>query len=44
VACVGIGSSLISKERLAAGDFAAISTKTADVLQWINDVRGKKAV
>jgi 2-dehydro-3-deoxyphosphogluconate aldolase / (4S)-4-hydroxy-2-oxoglutarate aldolase len=43
VACVGIGSSLISKERLAADDFAAISTKTADVLQWIRDVRGKMA-
>ncbi len=42
VACVGIGSSLISKERLAAGDFAAISTKTAEVLQWIREARGSK--
>jgi 2-dehydro-3-deoxyphosphogluconate aldolase/(4S)-4-hydroxy-2-oxoglutarate aldolase len=40
-ACVGIGSNLISKERLAAGDFAAISGKTADVLRWIRDARGK---
>jgi len=44
VACVGIGSNLISKERLAAGDFAAISTKTADVLQWIRDLRAKKTL
>ena len=41
VACVGIGSSLISKERLVAGDFAAISTKTAEVLQWIREARGQ---
>ena len=41
VACVGIGSSLISKERLASGDFAAISTKTAEVLQWIREARGQ---
>ena len=41
VACIGIGSSLISKERLAAGDFAAISTKTSEVLQWIKEARGK---
>lgn len=40
VACVGIGSNLISKERLAAGDFAAISAKTADVLRWIRAARG----
>ena len=40
VACVGIGSNLISKELIAAGDYAAISTKTAQVLKWINEVRG----
>jgi 2-dehydro-3-deoxyphosphogluconate aldolase/(4S)-4-hydroxy-2-oxoglutarate aldolase len=42
VACVGIGSNLISKERLAAGDFAVISTKTAEVLQWIREARASK--
>jgi 2-dehydro-3-deoxyphosphogluconate aldolase/(4S)-4-hydroxy-2-oxoglutarate aldolase len=41
VACVGIGSSLISKERLAAGDYAAISTKIAELLQWIKEARSK---
>ena len=40
VACVGIGSNLISKELVATGDFEAISAKTAQVLNWINEVRG----
>lgn len=40
VACVGIGSTLISKELIESGDFGKISEKTADVLEWINDVRG----
>ena len=40
VACVGVGSNLIAKELIAAGDFAAIARKTADVLSWINEVRG----
>ncbi len=40
VACVGIGSNLISKELLAAGDYAGITAKTADVLRWIREVRG----
>ena len=41
VACVGVGSNLISKELIAAGDFEAITKKTAEVLNWINEVRGK---
>lgn len=41
VACVGVGSNLISKELIAAGDFAAITPKTASVLTWINEVRGR---
>jgi len=41
VACVGIGSNLISKELVAAGDFEAISKKTAQVLNWIDEVRGR---
>ncbi len=41
VACVGVGSNLISKEPIAAGDFAAIARKTADVLAWISEVRGR---
>jgi 2-dehydro-3-deoxyphosphogluconate aldolase/(4S)-4-hydroxy-2-oxoglutarate aldolase len=41
VACVGIGSSLISKELIAAGDYAAITAKTADLLAWIGEARGR---
>lgn len=38
-ACVGIGSKLIAKELVAAGDFAAISAKVAQVLAWIEKTR-----
>jgi len=41
VACVGIGSNLIAKELVAAGDFAEITRKTAEVLGWIDEVRGR---
>lgn len=41
VACVGIGSQLITKEILAAGDFEGLAQKTVQVLQWIREVRGK---
>jgi 2-dehydro-3-deoxyphosphogluconate aldolase/(4S)-4-hydroxy-2-oxoglutarate aldolase len=41
VACVGIGSNLIRKEPVAAGDFDAISGNTAEVLQWIREARGR---
>ena len=39
VACVGIGSKLITKGLVAAGDFDAISNKVAQVLAWISLVR-----
>jgi 2-dehydro-3-deoxyphosphogluconate aldolase/(4S)-4-hydroxy-2-oxoglutarate aldolase len=39
VACVGMGSNLIAKELVAAGDFETISKYTAEVLQWIKEVR-----
>jgi 2-dehydro-3-deoxyphosphogluconate aldolase/(4S)-4-hydroxy-2-oxoglutarate aldolase len=39
VACVGMGSNLIAKELVAAGDFDTISKNTAEVLQWIKEVR-----
>jgi 2-dehydro-3-deoxyphosphogluconate aldolase/(4S)-4-hydroxy-2-oxoglutarate aldolase len=39
VTCVGMGSRLITKELVAAGDFHAISKKVAQVLVWIRDVR-----
>ena len=40
VACVGMGSKLIVKDLVAAGDFEAISQKVAQVLAWIKEVRG----
>jgi 2-dehydro-3-deoxyphosphogluconate aldolase/(4S)-4-hydroxy-2-oxoglutarate aldolase len=39
VACVGMGSKLITKELVAAGDWDAISEKVAQVLAWIKEVR-----
>jgi 2-dehydro-3-deoxyphosphogluconate aldolase/(4S)-4-hydroxy-2-oxoglutarate aldolase len=42
-ACVGIGSKLITKELVAAGDFEGISNKVAQVLAWIKRVRGEEA-
>ena len=39
VACVGIGSKLITKDWVAAGDFEAISAKAAQVLAWIREAR-----
>jgi 2-dehydro-3-deoxyphosphogluconate aldolase/(4S)-4-hydroxy-2-oxoglutarate aldolase len=41
VACVGMGSNLITKEAVAAGNFDAISEKVAQVLGWIRAARGR---
>jgi len=38
-ACVGMGSKLITKQLVAAGDFDAISKKVTQVLAWIREVR-----
>lgn len=40
-ACLGMGSNLISKELLQAGDFAAMSANVHQVLSWIAEARGK---
>lgn len=40
VSCVGIGSKLIAKDLVASGDYAAISSKTAEVIGWIKQARG----
>ena len=40
-ACLGMGSKLISKEQVAAGDFAAIQKKIEDCLWWIKKARGE---
>ena len=41
VACVGMGSNLITKELVAKRDFAGISSKVAEVLGWIRAIRGR---
>jgi 2-dehydro-3-deoxyphosphogluconate aldolase/(4S)-4-hydroxy-2-oxoglutarate aldolase len=41
VTCVGMGSRLITKDLVAAGDFDTISRKVAQVLAWIKDARGE---
>jgi 2-dehydro-3-deoxyphosphogluconate aldolase/(4S)-4-hydroxy-2-oxoglutarate aldolase len=41
-ACVGMGSNLITKELVAAGDFAGITNKVAQVLAWIKAARAQK--
>ena len=41
VVCVGIGSQLITKQLLAAGDFDGLAQKTAQVLHWIREAREK---
>ena len=40
VACVGMGSKLITKDNVAAGDYEAISQRLAQVLTWIQEARG----
>lgn len=39
VACVGMGSKLIRKDLVSAGDFEAITQNTAQVLKWIQEAR-----
>ena len=41
VVCAGMGSKLITKELVKAGDFKAISSKVSQVLKWIEQVRNK---
>jgi len=42
VACVGMGSNLITKELLKAGDYAGIAAKVKDTLRLIAAIRGGK--
>lgn len=44
VAAIGIGSNLIKKEWLAAGNYDAISERTAQVLAWIRETRGEMPI
>ena len=41
IAAAGIGSNLVKKEWVAAGNYEAITTKTAEVLAWIRETRQK---
>ena len=41
VAAVGIGGNLIKKEWVAAGNYDAISERTAQVLAWIREIKGR---
>lgn len=41
VACVGIGSKLITKQFVTEGNFEGIAQKTTQVLEWIREARGK---
>jgi len=41
VACVGIGSNLITKEILAAKDWDGLAKKVAETLALVQKVRGK---
>lgn len=40
-AALGIGSKLVTKDLVAAGDFEAISAKVAQVLWWVKKARGE---
>jgi 2-dehydro-3-deoxyphosphogluconate aldolase/(4S)-4-hydroxy-2-oxoglutarate aldolase len=42
VACVGMGSNLITKEALKAGDYDGIAAKVRDTLSLIRTIRGGK--
>ena len=42
VACVGMGSSLITKELLKSGDYAGITAKVRSTLEIIRGIRGVK--
>jgi len=39
VACVGIGSNLVTKEILADKDFAALTKNARQVVEWIREIR-----
>lgn len=41
ITCVGMGGNLIQSDRVAAGDFQAITAKVLKVVNWITEVRQK---
>ena len=42
VACVGMGSNLVTSDMLKAGDYAGITAKVKDTLALIGKIRGGK--
>lgn len=44
VACVGMGSKLVRKDLVAAGDFSTIQATTAQTLAWIQEIRQKHPI
>ena len=42
VVCVGMGSNLITKELIKAGDYVGIAAKVRDTLGLIDAIRGKR--
>ena len=43
VAAVGAGSKLVTKEMVAAKDWDGISTKVAQCIAWIKEIRAEMA-
>ena len=41
ITCVGMGSKLIQKDHVAAGDFQAVTAKVLKVINWIAEIRQK---
>ena len=41
ITAAGIGSNLVKKEWVSAGNYAAITAKTAEVMTWIRQAQGK---
>ena len=39
VACVGMGSKMVRKDLVTAGDYAGITRLAAQSLEWIQDTR-----
>ena len=39
VACLGMGSKLISAKRIEAGDYAAITSDVKQILEWVREAR-----
>jgi len=41
VTAVGIGSNLIRRDLIQAGDYAAMTANVTQVIAWIREARGK---